>query len=76
MKHETLGGAYAKNPCAFCKLKQCSLTTKQIRAKQCLKKQCWHLVKYESHPWWTQREVIKQKKKEHKASATVLNYSM
>lgn len=68
MKHKTLYNAYARNPCAYCKSKDCSLTVKQVKAKKCLQKQCWHLVKYEDHEWWKQRELMKQKKKEKKLS--------
>ena len=75
MKHETLNNMYAKKPCAYCRLKDCSLTVKQVKAKECLKKQCWYLVKYD-HEWWKQREAIKKKKKEHKKAGTILNYSV
>ena len=75
MKHETLNNTYAKKPCAYCKLKKCSLTVKQVRAKECLKKECWHLVKYD-HEWWKQREAIKKKKKENKKALTIHNYSV
>jgi hypothetical protein len=30
--------------------------------KECLKKECWHLKKYE-HEWWKQRAALKEKKK-------------
>lgn len=44
-ENEILGHSYAKAPFAYCKLKQCNLTVKQIKKEGCLKKQCWHLVK-------------------------------
>ena len=65
MKHTTLYNTVARNPCAFCKLKNCSLTVKQVKEKQCLSKQCYHLVKYK-HPWWDQRERDKEKRKANK----------
>lgn len=65
MLHRSLNNAYARSPCAYCKLHKCSLTVKQVRQKECLSKNCWHLVKYE-HAWWLQREAIKQKKKQNK----------
>ena len=51
------------NVAGYCKLHHCSLTVKQIKAKECLKKQCWHLQKNEAHDWWRQRDVMKQKRK-------------
>lgn len=63
MLHRTLNNAYAKSPCAYCKHHKCSLTVKQVKQKECLKKQCWHLKKYD-HDWWKQREAAKAKKKE------------
>jgi hypothetical protein len=42
------------------------MTVKQMKAKECLKKQCWHLVKNDGHQYWKQREVAKNKKKERK----------
>ena len=76
MKHKTLYNTYARSPCGYCKKKECSLTVKQVKSKQCLSKNCWHLVKYESHEWWKQREIIKQKKKAKKNALTVLNYNV
>lgn len=65
MKHTTLYNTKARSPCAYCKLKKCSLTAKQIKSKQCLKKDCFHLVKYD-HEFWRQRERAKAKKKANK----------
>jgi len=42
------------------------MTVKQIRGKNCLGKQCFHLDKNEEHEWWAQRERTKQKRKERK----------
>lgn len=66
MKHTTLYNTVARSPCAYCKKKGCSLTVKQVKAKKCLKKNCWHLVKYKNHEWWKQRELAKAKKKANK----------
>lgn len=65
MMHRSLNNAYARSPCAYCKLHNCSLTVKQVRQKNCLGKGCWHLKKYD-HAWWKQREALKQKKKQNK----------
>jgi hypothetical protein len=42
------------------------MTVKQIKHKECLQKQCWHLSKNETHNWWQQRAATKQKRKERK----------
>jgi hypothetical protein len=42
------------------------MTVRQMRMKSCLQKQCWHLVKNEKHPYWRQREGMKQKRKARK----------
>lgn len=54
------------NVAGYCKLHHCSMTVKQIRRKECLQKNCWHLQKNTSHDWWRQREVVKQKRKAKK----------
>ena len=63
---ECLFNSYSNNCCAYCKLHHCSMTAKQMKAKECLQKQCWHLVKNEKHQYWKQRESIKQKRKNRK----------
>lgn len=65
MKHTTLNNTVARSPCAYCKLKEVSLTAKQVKSKGCLKKNCWHLVKYD-HEFWRQRELQKARKKANK----------
>lgn len=63
---ECLFNTYSNNCCAYCKLHHCSMTAKQMKAKSCLQKQCWHLVKNEDHQYWKQRAATKQKRKERK----------
>jgi len=63
---ECLFNSYSNNCCAYCKHHHCSMTVKQMKAKGCLQKQCWHLVKNEQHPYWKQRESIKQKRIDRK----------
>lgn len=63
---ECLFGTCSDNVCAYCKLHKCHMTVKQMRCKNCLQKECWHLVKNEDHQYWRQRELIKQKRKERK----------
>ena len=52
----TLYHCESVNCCAVCRLHQCGLTAKQMRGRECLNKQCVHLVKLEDHPYWKQRE--------------------
>jgi hypothetical protein len=42
------------------------MTVKQMKAKGCLQKQCWHLVKNEQHQYWKQRALTKQKRIDRK----------
>lgn len=46
----------------FCWKHKCYLTATQLRQKECLKKQCNALEKYE-HEFWRQRELMKARKK-------------
>ena len=64
------------NCCAYCKLHHCSMTVKQMRAKGCLQKQCWHLMKNEQHQYWRQREVTKQKRKDRKLAINNYVYTV
>lgn len=64
-----LFNTYSDNVAGYCRLHRCSMTVKQIRRKECLQKQCWHLQKNESHSWWRQREIMKQKRKAKKEVA-------
>ena len=66
MKHETLYGTYAVNPCAYCKKHDVSLTVKQIKKKQCITRACWHFKKYEHHEYWRQKAILKAKRKARK----------
>lgn len=62
----TLYNCQSNNCCAYCRKHNCHLTVKQMRTRECLKKQCWYLVKNENHDYWRQREQIKQKRKTRK----------
>ena len=46
----------------FCKHHHCYVTVTQIKQKECLKKQCYALERYE-HEYWRQRELTKNKRK-------------
>lgn len=66
MKHMTLHNTVARSPCAYCRKKCVSLTYRQVKSKECLKKHCHYFVKYEKHEVWHQRELKKRRKKENK----------
>lgn len=70
-RETTLYNGESAKCAAFCKRHHCGLTVKQIKQRQCLGKECWHFVKYESHHWWRERESLKRKKKERKAMSMV-----
>lgn len=59
---KTLYGGESKNVCAYCKRKGCYMTVKQVKKKNCLKKECHHLDK-KDHEWWIQRALLKQKRR-------------
>ena len=63
---ECLYGTCSDNCCGYCKLHHCNMTVRQMRTKECLQKECRHLVKNEEHQYWRQRELIKQKRKARK----------
>lgn len=67
---KTLYNGYSDNCCAYCKLHNCGMTAKQMKHKECLRKQCWHLVKNENHQYWRQREATKQKRTDRKNAIT------
>ena len=46
----------------YCWHHHCHVTVTQIKQKECLKKQCNALEKYE-HEYWRQRDITKAKKK-------------
>ena len=49
----------------YCHRHHCYVTSKQIKQKQCLSKQCNHLEKQE-HEFWKQRELTKLRRKNRK----------
>lgn len=57
---------YSNNTVAYCKHHRCNITTKQMKCKGCLGKECFYLIKNLDHPYWIQREVMKQKRKNRK----------
>lgn len=63
---EVLYGTCSENCAGYCKLHNVGLTVKQIRTKECLSKNCWHLQKNEEHEWWEQRKRTKDKRNARK----------
>ena len=47
----------------YCHYHKCHITSTQLKQKECLKKQCTRLEKYDNHEFWKQRELKKAKKK-------------
>lgn len=50
----------------YCRYHCAALTVKTLKGHECLKKQCNALKKYEEHSYWTEREVMKSRKKTRK----------
>lgn len=69
---KTIYGGLVENPAAYCNLHHGSMTVKEIRKRECLKKQCWHLQKNEEHEYWRQRAVQKAKKVNSKHQNSVI----
>lgn len=63
---ECLYHTHSDNVVAYCKYHHCAMTVKQMRNKNCLGKQCNYLQKNESHQYWHQRELTKQKRKKRR----------
>ena len=61
-----LYGTCSDNVAGYCRYHDCYVTVKQMRTKECLKKQCGNLIKNNEHPYWRQREITKQKRKSRK----------
>ena len=60
---KTIYGGRPDNPAAYCHLHRGSLSVRELRRKNCLGKQCRHFERNDSHPFWRERERIKQKRK-------------
>lgn len=61
---ETLYCGDSNNCAGYCKRHHVGLTVKQLKQRECLKKQCRHFERKEDHMYWTQRAAVKRKKKE------------
>lgn len=47
-----------------------------MKAKGCLQKQCWHLIKNETHQYWQQRALTKQKRIDRKQAINDYLYAV
>ena len=56
-----------KNCVGYCKKHGCYITSKQLKHKECLRKQCRALNK-KPHEFWTQRELTKIAKRQRRMS--------
>lgn len=68
---EAMKGMYCSelatnHACAYCDYHKCHMTAQHIRCKDCLNKQCKHLIKNEDHPYWKQRAAMKAKRQARK----------
>lgn len=54
-----------KRAVGYCRRHHCYITTTQLKQKECLNKQCYHLEKRE-HEFWKQRELTKTRRKARK----------
>ena len=63
---KTLYNCTSSNIVGYCCYHKCGITTKQLKKKECLKKNCNYLKKNECHQLWAQRERAKAKKKANK----------
>lgn len=59
---KTLYDTCSDNCCAYCKYHRCGVTVRQLRLKECLRKQCRHLQINAEHQYWQQREIKKEKR--------------
>ena len=63
MLHSLYNTEISERRCVgFCWKHRCYVTSTQLKQKECLKKQCDALERYE-HEFWRQRELTKQRRK-------------
>lgn len=70
-EYKTLYGCRSANTCAYCWKHYRALTPKQLKRKECLRKQCAALERFE-HPYWELRDkkkVLRAARKERLESA-------
>ena len=57
-QYKLFDGSVSGNSCAYCWKHHKGMTPKQLKSRQCLKRQCGALQTME-HPYWEQREKTK-----------------
>lgn len=63
MLHSLYNTQISERRCVgYCWKHHCYMTSTQLKQKECLKKQCDALERYE-HEYWRQRELTKMRKK-------------
>ena len=60
-EYKTFYGCRSANSCAYCYKHHKALTPRQLQRRECLKRQCDALQRYD-HPYWDQREKTKEKR--------------
>lgn len=75
-KTEMLNGLYGSQisrnrAVGYCYYHKAALTVKTMKCKECLKKQCDALKKYEEHDFWRQHAQKKERRRAKKQTAVV-----
>ena len=67
MLYGLYGSRINRNNCSgYCYYHKAHLTVKTMKQHQCLSKHCDCLKKHEEHPFWSERERLKELKKANK----------
>ena len=64
---------YFERCVGYCNLHYTFLTITQLKSKQCLRKQCKHLQKIETHQFWIDREAKSRQRKKRKNGTNMLS---
>lgn len=71
MLHSLYNTQISEKRCVgYCWKHRCYVSSTQLKQKECLKKGCNALEKYD-HEYWRQREILKQKKKMKERCITI-----
>ena len=65
-EYRTFYGSVSSNSCAYCWKHHKALTPAQLKKRECLRRQCDALQRYD-HPYWEMREKRKALRVERKA---------
>ena len=60
-EYRTFYGSVSSNSCAYCWKHHKALTPAQLKKRECLRRQCDALQRYD-HPYWEMREKRKQQR--------------